>query len=87
MTPTMRSITEEVCARHRVGIRDVVSPSRAVHIYNAKAEAMWRIRQLRSGGKHRFSLPQIGKFFGCHHSSVIYAVRHHEATLCQSEAA
>jgi chromosomal replication initiation ATPase DnaA len=87
MTPTMRSVTEEVCARHRVGIRDVTSPSKALQIYYVRAEAMWLIRQLQSGGKHRFSFPQIGRFFGCHHTSVIRAVRHHEATLCQSEAA
>jgi chromosomal replication initiation ATPase DnaA len=69
------SIIAYVCAKHRVGRRDIVGDGRARHIVAARNEACYR---LRVSVKSQMSLPEIGRLVGLHHASVLRAIRRYE---------
>jgi chromosomal replication initiation ATPase DnaA len=73
---TMAIITAVVAAENGLTVADLKSRSKRYVISHARQEAMWRMRQERwSTGKHRWSLPQIGAFFGMDHTTALHAVR------------
>lgn len=85
--PSVRSIMAEVASRSGVTVEELVSQSRLRRIAWPRQEAMYVVRALG-----RFSLPQIGRFFGGRdHTTVLAAinayeerVRAHEGRVQQS---
>ena len=76
---TMLAITQAVATQHGLRASDLMGESvnRNV-IVPARHEAMWRIRQVRlPNGRHRYSYPQIGRYFDRDHTSVIHACKRH----------
>lgn len=81
-TSTMRSILEDVCAKHRLSVREVTGESRYIHLVRARQNFMWLCRQVKnSDGSCRYSLPQIGNFLGMDHTTILHGVRAHEKRL------
>lgn len=77
------SIIAYVCAKHRVGWRDIVGGSHVRHIVAARNEACYR---LRVSAAQQMSLPEIGGLVGLHHASVIRAIRRYEQTARERAA-
>lgn len=76
--PTMRAILDEVCAKHRLPVREVTGERRHIPLVRARQEFMWRCRQVKSlDGGYRFTLPQIGRFLAVDHTTVLHGVRAH----------
>lgn len=75
-SPVMRRIQTEVCRRYKVGILDLLGPSRLPILTAARFEAYWRCRQ-----ETPYSYPQIGRAFNRHHSTVLHGVRMHNLRL------
>lgn len=70
----MQAIIKNVSAEFGISVEAMKGPSRARPTFLARAEAMRRIRQT-----NRYSLPQIGRFFGGrNHASVQDAIRRAE---------
>ena len=67
---TMREIAEEIAALHGASLAALKGPRREKSISMARQQAMAAIY-----ATHRFSQPQIGKFFNRHHTTVLHAVR------------
>lgn len=76
MTQSMCAIVRQVAERHGVPVHHVVGVSRSPEHVKPRTEAMYLIRETG-----RFSYPQIGRFFGRDHSTVIAAVRRHKLGL------
>lgn len=70
MTPTVRRVVAEVCARHNVSAQDLLGDSRVRRIAWPRQEAMALIY---ATGK--LSLPQIGAAFSRDHTTVLSACR------------
>jgi chromosomal replication initiator protein len=81
---TMREIAVAVAASHGCSVAELRGQSRIRIIARPRQEAMWLCRQVRlADGKHRYSLPLIGHFFGGRdHTTVLHAVRVHQARMC-----
>lgn len=76
----MRAIVAEVAAKHRVAERDLTGPSTFRNVTTARHEAFWRARHELGQ-----SLPQIGRFFGRDHSTVLTGSRRHaERAVCET---
>lgn len=73
---TMAGICQQVAEAHGLTVEDLRGDDLTRDITEARAEAMWRIRQTG-----RFSFPTIGRFFRRHHSAVMSAVRNYQARL------
>lgn len=69
----MEQITAKVAAEYKVLSSELRGPS-AMRSFNAPRRAIWC--ELRERG---YSFPQIGKFFGRDHSTIMHGVRQHEA--------
>lgn len=85
---SMALITAEVATRHGVSIAEMVSNNnttdRNLRLVRARQEAWWEIRQQRAekGNRPRFSLPQIGKYYGDRdHTTIIPGIKQHEQRL------
>lgn len=76
-----RPLVKAVAERHGVTVEDLQGHSRQFSA--ARHEAWYELRQiLDEGGKPRWSLPTIGRWFGNRdHTSVLYGVRSHEALI------
>ncbi len=73
----MRDIVREVAAAHGLGERELFTSRRLV-VIAARFEAMHRCYEERHpDGRRVYSLPQIGQYFGKHHTSVLNALRTH----------
>lgn len=77
---TMREIAADVAQAHRLTLDDLRQPTHARRIAWPRQEAMAAIR-----ATGRYSYPQIGRFFGMDHTSVIHGVRAHKARTAQAE--
>lgn len=67
----------EVAAEHKIPVETILGPSRRKTACAARHDAMWRIRSLRWRGQGYHghpSYPQIGRWFGRDHTSVMAAV-------------
>lgn len=71
-----RAVVAEVCAKHSVLVNGVMSMRRSAPIVAARQEICWRLRN-----ETTWSLPQIGRFLGRDHTSVLHSCRAYEATL------
>jgi chromosomal replication initiation ATPase DnaA len=67
---TIRAIIAVAAAAERVSIDDVLGASRKRAVVRARHAAM---RAVKARYPHR-SFPEIGRIFGCHHTTVIYAL-------------
>lgn len=71
-----RTIIDEVAAKYRVPVADILSDRRAHALIPPRHEAMFRCV-----AETKLSLPAIGRIFGRDHSSIGHAVmRHHLRT-------
>ncbi len=70
--PRIAHIILAVAEETGVPVADILGPRRLRKMAWARAEAMRRVRALDSPSP---TLPQIGKWFGRDHSSVILAIR------------
>jgi chromosomal replication initiator protein len=70
-------IKSEVATKHGVTAGEIDGIRRAAHIVAARQEAMWRVKN-----ETKLSYPEIGRRFGDKdHTTVIWAVRQHEARM------
>lgn len=69
---TMREIAEDVAARHGVTVVLLRSPLRFRKLAWPRQEAMALMY-----AQGRYSHPQIGRYFGRDHTTVIYGVKAH----------
>lgn len=85
----IKRIIAEVAERHGFTPEALTGQSRSARIVRARQEAMWLAYQERwPDGRRVYSLPQIGAFFGGRdHTTVIHAIRRHEALMMVREAA
>lgn len=68
MTNEMQRIAEEVCRKHRLSIKDLISKSRTHKIIHARREYTFRCRSELSK-----SFPQIGKSLNQDHTTIVYS--------------
>lgn len=71
--PLWKRIILEVCAKHCLSFRDVISRTRKVRFARARQECCYRLR-----AETDLSLPQVGRRLGClDHTTVLHACRVH----------
>lgn len=70
-----RQIIDEVCATHRVPFDAVMFRGLDHKTVTTRGEAVYRIKALRPA----LSSPQIGRWFGIHHTTVLHALSSHAA--------
>lgn len=84
---SMREIVRRVAAARGCSVEEILGLSRERVIAWPRQEAMWHCRRVRrADGSHRYSLPQIGAFFGRDHTTVLHGVRAHTARMCGEAA-
>lgn len=71
-----KAVVAEVCDKHNVAVNDVMSLRRSKSIVAARHEVCWRLRE-----ETNWSMPQIGRFMGRDHTSVLYGCRCYDAFL------
>jgi chromosomal replication initiator protein len=71
---TMAQITEAFAEEHRVSVRELKSDCKRWYISRPRQALMHRLY-----ATGRWSLPQIGRFFGRDHTTVLHGIRAHEA--------
>lgn len=76
----MRDIIAETAAKHRVPVKDMLSPSHKRPLVRARWEAYHRCRH-----EARQSLPAIAKQFRRDHTTILYGIRRY-AGLTPREA-
>jgi len=78
--PSPRAIAEkivrDVCAARRMSVEQALSVRREAAYIDARAEIAWSLRE-----QCHWSYPKIGQFLGRDHSTVIWAVKKHQAKL------
>lgn len=88
---TMRALAGEVCATHKITLAELTGHSTAQRLVQVRHEFMWKARAMtREDGRPRFSFPQIGRFLGRDHTSVIHGMRRYaerQAAEASKEAA
>lgn len=80
--PRMADIVAAVADKHDVTVADLKGPSRVKHIVAARFEAMARMYDLGI-----WSMPQIGRFFGRDHTTVLNGIRRHHGASAKRRAA
>jgi len=81
-------IIRETAERHGYSVNELKSPARYASLCRARFEAMWLAHQVRRpDGTRLYSLPQIGRAFGRDHTTVINAIRRHEAFMAAEKVA
>ena len=81
-------IVRDVAARHGVFVGEILGRTRTAQICRARFEAMWlAYQERRADGSRLYTLPFIGRCFGRDHTSVLHAIRRHEAILAAGKVA
>lgn len=77
MSPRVQAIIQDVATEHGLTIKELLSACRARRLAYPRFDAMSRLRAIHiAPDRHRFSLPQIGRFFGgMDHTSVLHGLR------------
>jgi chromosomal replication initiator protein len=76
--PTMMSIAKGVAAAYDLTVGDLITRSRVRRVSHPRQEAMYLMRQVTwPDGSHRYSLPQIGQFFGKDHTTALFGIKAH----------
>jgi len=74
---SLREIANEVCRKHKVAFRELVSSQRPKYIVVPRHEFMWRARE-----ETNYSLHDIGRFLGGRdHSTVAAGIERHKARM------
>lgn len=73
--PRVRAIIRSAALEHGVTPADILGDSRSRKITRARWEAMEACRELVMPGGDNPSFPQIGRWFGRDHSTVMYGLR------------
>ena len=78
---SLAAIAEEVASLHGLTVAELKSRTRRRRISHPRQQAMAMMRlQRRPDGSQRYSCRQIANFFGLKdHTTVVYAVRIHQA--------
>ena len=79
---SMREIATLVAERHGLTLEELRGPSRKHRVSRPRQEAMAFMR-----AEGRFSYPQIARYFGKDHTTVLHAVRAHAARYEMAEQA
>lgn len=88
MPARVRDIVERVGAEHGVPVADIVGRSLLRRLTHVRFEAMAAVRAEIVIGDGPPSSPQIGGWFGGRdHTSILHAVKSHEARMGALEAA
>ena len=78
----LRQLAREVGARQGLSPEDILSRSRDRSIAHARQEVIWRLYSARHpDGARRFSMPQIGRYLGQDHTTILHAIRAHEKRM------
>ncbi len=72
LTPSFSAIVAEVCAKHGVSWRELVSQRRAKPLVRARHEAYWRCI-----AETRASYPQVARLFDRDHTTIMHGVNAH----------
>lgn len=84
----MEQIAWEVAYSRGLTLEELLAKSRCQHLAHTRHEAMYLMRAVRwPDGSHRYSLPQIGRFFRMDHSSVVHGVRRYARKLQREQLA
>lgn len=79
--PSARQIIAECCRKHDITMAEILGPQRFRTIVLARHEAAYRLAK-----ETRLSVPQIGRKLGNRdHTTIIHAIRCHEARLAGEE--
>jgi len=76
-----------VASSHGVSPADILGPFRFRPLVHARQELAWRMRNAKDSlGDPRFSLPQIAAWMDRDHTTILHAVRAHEARTGRARA-
>lgn len=79
---TLNAALAVAAATYECAPEAILSATRVRHIAHARAYAMWLLRQPRlANDEHTYSLPDIGRCFGRHHTTVLKAAMAHEGRM------
>lgn len=76
----IKQIIRECCVKYHVTKQELIGPKRDTTIVQARQEAAFRMSK-----ETRLSLAQIGRKLGRDHTTILHAIRRHEARLEGSE--
>lgn len=68
-------IIDAVAVEDGVSVADLLGPSQRIVHSDARRKAWARIRDLQKPDRLPFSYPQIGRWFGRHHTTVLIGVQ------------
>ncbi len=71
LPPRVRTVLNISASDHGTTTAAILGGSRLKHISAARRQAIHTLRRMG------FSFPEIGRFLGVHHTTCIYAVKHH----------
>lgn len=78
----LRTVLEVVAFAYRMEPNTLLSPSREWRFAHPRQHFMYEARQIKwADGRYRYSLPQIGRFLGIDHTTVLFGVRQHEKRM------
>lgn len=82
---TIGSVAIQVGGYYRISIDELRGPARTKEIVEARQAAFYSCREVRlENGLPRWSLPQIGRWFGGRdHTTVLHGVRQHKKRLAE----
>lgn len=75
-TEFLDAMVQEVARLHGVTFEQLMGKRRTYKIAHARQEAYYRVRV-----STRWSFPDIGKYFGKHHASIINGINRHLARV------
>ena len=84
MTPLAEAVLREVALRRQVSTVRILSRDSTRAAERARQEIFSRLYAKRRGGHSCgavYSLPQIGRWFGRHHTTVLFGIRAHEKRM------
>jgi chromosomal replication initiation ATPase DnaA len=81
----VQHVVIDVCAEHSVSITRVLDGCQRRPYARARQEIIWRLRHMPWGAKGKPpSLPQIGRWLGRDHTSVLHAYHRHAGTMADA---
>jgi chromosomal replication initiation ATPase DnaA len=78
----VRQLAREIAAKHGLTPEGILGRARDDTTVMGRQELAWRLsRIVRSDGRRRFSMPQIGRYLDRDHTTIIHAIRAHEKRM------
>lgn len=87
MSPRIRAEIQFICALHSVSEEDLRGPLRRRHLDAARRQCWALLRTLRNSQGQRFSYPQIGRWFGRDHTTILLGERAYFERLAEAARA